>query len=306
MTHDHRLALPFALTVCCALVACDTEPVEDLDSVEAAEVPVVEAPAELATNEADADAGSAQFEAFGHVAVATVLATPWVEVAMKQHERQAPAEFEACARVFHGAEAITFGAHGESFEVYITGQLELDDASACGDMIDGSDEPVSAVVLDEDLFAVYRGELEPSRERLQALSSHEPKAGAGQPIWLTASALSMSGHHTPADAIELWVDLAQGVDAHAQVEFRDEGSATEIFGQATLGLSALRMSDDVAGLASAVSLAQSGKAMTVDIHASAEQMQTVAIEMASEAHADHGKHHGRSGGEVHFELRTSN
>ena len=296
MNVDRNLAaITLALTIC-PLFACDTQ--EEEPSVESS---VIESPTPVAPTPVAPTlvAPSTDYSAAGHIEIASVLATPWVKQAMATHDMELGAELDDCARVFEAAEAVTFGMKDEAFELYISGQLDIDAASACGDKIDGdADEPSAAVVLDADLFVIYRGELEPSRARLNALLTLDPTPNKDQPIWLTGSALSFADK-TPVEGVQIWANPAQGLEAHVQVDFQDAQTATELFGQATLGLTALRMSNDVGELASAVDLKSSGQTMTADIHVTQAQIESVLTEIATDTAAaeDSG---------VHVELHTSN
>lgn len=305
------IAITLALALC-PMLACDTEevgdPVESVSDEPASESPTSVAPTAGATAEREGhaaiDEASGDYTAVGHVEIARVRGVPWVADFMTKHHRDFDPMFESCAKVFHDAEAVTFGLADDRFEIYVTGDLDLDEASACGDKID-VDRPASAIVLDEDLFVLYRGDIEPDRARLEGLLARDPEPNAKHPIWMTGSAVSLS-HASPVEHVQMWADPSKGLDAQAKVVFADEAKAAEIYGQATLGLTALRMSEHASELASAVDLDSSGDTMTVEIHATEDQMTEVLTEVIVAGHAHHGhmppgaKEHG-----VHVEFHTT-
>lgn len=254
--------------------------------------------------EAPGGGGPIDYRAVGHVDIDAVKTAPWMKGALKDGKLEVHGELGACEDVVQKAKTVTFGAKEDAFEVYIGGSFGADEANACADFIDakvaaeagrldGKPKP-EATLLAEGVFVVFGGGLTPSRDRLEDLMDADPSSG--QPMWVTAN---MTGKGKPVERFEAWADPTKGMKAHAEVVFADEAKASEIYGQAVLGLTAMRMSDEVGELASAVDLDSSGKSMTAEVSLSTAQMKTLVAKSQArhEAHADfHARHHGGKGG----------
>ncbi len=263
-------------------------------------------------------ARSVDYRAVGHVQLSAVTRAPWIASAKKDDMLQLDAALGPCADLVRTADALTFGAKEDAFEVYVEGSFDSAAANACADHIDaevaagrvprrdGRPKP-EATLLADGLFVVFGGDLTPSRDRLDALSAASPSPG--QPMWVTVD-MRDKGH--PVEHVEAWADPSKGLSAHAQVTFADEQKAAEIYGKATLGLTALTLSDEVGDLASAVDLSSSGKSMTAKVQLSAAQMKTLVAKGKArhEAHAKFGHHpHGPGHGDhepgIRIEFKTA-
>lgn len=291
-----------ALLLTGMMAGCDGESV-DVDPIDADRVA-----ADAADDEpADADsltATPADAHLVGHVDLDALLSAPWVAEAMKDATLTMDAKLGACADVLRQADSVTFGGKKEeSFEAYLVGSFDAAAANACSDHIDAEvarhatrlerHPKPEAILLADGVFVVFGGNLTPSRDRLETLLAADPSAG--QPMWVTAST---TGHGGPVDRVKAWADPAKGLRVHAEVVFADEQKAAEIYGKANLGLAAMSMSDEVGELASAVTLASKGKAMTAEIELTDEQMKTV----VAKGKARHHARHGRDGASVSIEV----
>lgn len=315
MTSSRPLLSLAALLLAGSVAGCDTES-SDLESRDAELSDVESAAAEAPAAESPAVASLAarlvDHRVAGRVDVRAVLGAPWLAGALEEGELVADTKqelgrkFGACADVLWQADSITFGAKDEAFEVYVEGAFEAADANACSDHIDtelgrhaerleGHPKP-EAVLLAEGVFVVFGGELTPSRERLAGLQAADPSGG--EPLWVLAN-LAGEGH--PVEQVAAWANPAKGVRAHAEVVFTDAQKASEIYGKATLGLTALSLSGEVGELASAVELGSSGKTMTANVELTQDQIGALVThakakhEAHFELHGGHGHEHGDSG-----------
>lgn len=248
----------------------------------------------------------------GHVDIAALSSAPWAKEMLEDGALEVDGELGSCADVLRDASAITFGVQEQAFEVYLQGSFDAAEANACAELIDakvaaapehldGKPTP-EATLLADDVFVVFGGDLGPSRDRLQALLDADPSSG--QPLWVVADT---SDTGKKVDHVALWADPSGGLEAHAALVFADEAEATELYGQAMLGLTALRLSDEVGELASAVSLSSSGAVITADLSLDTAQMETLVAKGKAHARAraevrdHHGSHGEGSGLEIHIE-----
>lgn len=251
----------------------------------------------------DADmpgASDADYRAVGHLDLAAVKRTSWLKDALGDDALELPG-LDACGDVLRQAKAITFGAGEDAFEVYVRGPIDAAAANACGDQIDAemstkargsASEPTpEATMLADDLFVVFAGDLTPSRSRLRSLLSVDPSPKGDQPIWMVATA---DGKDDPVSHVQAWADPSKGLDAHVEVQFDDAAKASEVYGQAMLGLAALRLSDEAGALASAVDLDSSGDTVTAELHATPTQLEAL---MKASTGKTKGK--GKSGASIH-------
>lgn len=286
-----------ALLVAGTLAGCDQESVDvELSGADRVAAEAVDDetpdPAHLIATPGDA-------HAVGHVDLAAIMAAPWLTEAMKAATLDADGKLGACADVLRSAQSVTFGVtKDESFEAYVVGSFDAAAANACGDHIDAEvarhatrigDRPKpEAVLLADDVFVVFGGDLTPSRERFDDLRAADPSGG--QPLWILART---PGEGHPVEQVRAWASPAEGLRVHAEVVFGSEEKAAEVFGKANLGLAAMSMSDEVGELASAVDLRASGKAITAEVDLTAAQMKTVAAKAEARHHAWHdGERHG--------------
>lgn len=230
----------------------------------------------VAATGCDSDTASPDnYRVVAHADVAALLASPLVADAMKKDKAELSAELGACGDLVATATGVTVGANEDAFELYVAGKFTAKQAKACTDHIaaelakDGgasADERVDTAQLGDGLFAVYRGPAKPSRSRLAALHAADPSpARTKQPMWFVAHDDANKGE---VEHVEGWASMARGLDAHVEVHFDSATAAAEIYGQAALGLAAMRMSDEMGEFAKLVKVSSGGDTLTAEFHAS--------------------------------------
>ena len=234
--------------------------------------------APLATGcDSESTESAMDYHAVGHVDIAAARSAPWVQSALGTHAIDLPAELGACASLVSAATSVTAGVGADAYEVYVSGSFDSDDADACADLIEkkaaehrskrkgSKPKPKpNAVLLDKDLFAIYGGALAPSRARMESLLASDPSP-SGSPIWAVAQ--DHGTKHDPIAAVQAWADTSKGLTAHVDVQFDSEAQATELYGKAMLGLTAMQLSGEASELAKTVSLSSRGDTLTADLHA---------------------------------------
>lgn len=231
----------------------------------------------------DSDAASpANYRLVAHADVAALMASPLVADAMKKDKAELTAELGACGDLVSSATGVTVGANDDAFELYVAGKFTAKQAKACTDHIEAqiakdggakdgggsADEHVDTAQLGDGLFAVYRGPAKPSRSRLAALHAADPSpTRTKQPMWFVAHDDANKGE---VEHVEGWASMSRGLDAHVEVHFDSATAAAEIYGQAALGLAAMRMSDEMGELAKAVKVTSGGDTVTAEFHASTD------------------------------------
>ncbi|MCB9717553.1 MAG: hypothetical protein H6712_27140 [Myxococcales bacterium] len=265
------------------------------------------------TTACDAEAPGAapiDYRAVGHVDLDAVKGAPWMKDALKDGKLEVDGQLGPCADVIQQTQALSFGANEDAFEVYLEGSFDAAQANACIDHLDahvatrpprGDHPKPEATLMAEGVLVVFGGDLTPSRDRLDGLLAADPSGG--QALWIAAN---MKGKEQPIESVVAWADPSKGLSAHAELRFVDEAKAAETYGKATLGLTALSLSDEVGDLASAVSLGSSGKSLSADLSLSPKQMKTL-VAKGKERHQAHARFHaghpphGESGVEIRFE-----
>lgn len=229
----------------------------------------------------EAPPSASDFRAIAHVDIAAVTSSPWVKDAMGSGSLDLDADLGACADMVRAAESVTVGANDDGFEVYVIGKFDASKANACSDFIDkkvaeakkkGKSmkmEP-EAVLLDKDLFVVHGGAVTPTDARLESLLDADPSP-KGTSMWVVAQPDAKKSKE-PVEYIRAWANVSKGFDAHAELQFKEESKATELYGKATLGLTALQLSGEAPELADAVKLGRAGDTLTADVHADTKTM----------------------------------
>jgi hypothetical protein len=265
----------------------------------------------LAAAGCDSDTASpANYRLVAHADVAALLASPLVADAMKKDKVDLSAELGPCGDLVTSATAVTVGANEDAFELYVAGKFTAKQSKACIDHIEAelakdkgasADERVDTLQLGDGLFAVYRGPAKPSRSRLAALHAADPSpARTKPPMWFVAHDDANKGE---VEHVEGWASMTRGVDAHVEIHFDSATAAAEVYGQAALGLAAMRMSDEMGELAKAVKVSSGGDTLTAEFHASNEVLRKVLADrkVAGKLEAERGGQ-GKSGATVSIEL----
>ncbi|MEM7156066.1 MAG: hypothetical protein AAF799_24650 [Myxococcota bacterium] len=277
-TKRHALTLSL-LVLAAPLSACDAETPTDVD-----------------------------YRAIGHVDLAEVKKAPWMEKAMLDAKLDDKGELGACGDVLRQAESVTFGVGEDTFEAYIKGPIAANTANACSEFIDAKvaeetakgdhdDHPTpEATLVADGVFAVFGGNLTPSTARLRQLEGSAPVSG--KPAWFTAT---IDEKDSPVSHVEAWANFDKGLDAHVEAQFKDPAKAAELYGQATLGLVALRASGEMGELASVVDLDSDGDTITAEVHATPKQMEAFKA-MSEKRRGHHGHPHARKGSSVQFQV----
>lgn len=247
------------------------------------------------------------YRAIGHVDLGEVQKTPWIKKAMLDGKLDDNGELGPCGDVLRAAESITFGVGEDTFEAYIKGPIAANTANECSEFIDAKvaeetakgrdhdDHPTpEATLVAEGVFAVFGGNLTPSTARLRHLEGSAPVSG--KPAWFTAS---IDDKESPVSHVEAWANFDKGLDAHVEAKFKDPAKAAELYGQATLGLVALRASGEMSELASVVDLDSNGDTITAEVHATPKQMEAFQA-MSEKRHGHHGPH--KKGKAVQFKV----
>lgn len=277
----------FALTAAAPLAACDAEVPEELD-----------------------------YQAVGHLDVVQLQKAAWIEQAITTAAIDSKSELGPCVDVLSGATAITFGAGEDTFEAYLRGTIDPTTANGCSDHLEAATQgeegrQPEAVMLADDLFVVFAGDFTPSEARLERMQASAP--AAGKPAWLVTT---VNEKDSPIKRLQAWATVNKGLDAHVDVQFNDGAKATEMYGQANLGLAAMRLSDDTGDLASMITLEQDGKKISADVRATPKQLEKMK-KLASEhkgrdaedvkafkAKVGHGKH--KRGPGIHVQIGSAN
>lgn len=270
----------------------------------------------------DPDSGpvAGEFKVAGHVKLDEALGTSWIQAAIKADGGDLAKELKACADVLAQTKTVTFGAAENSFEVYLQGSIKEAAANACADLIDAEVGKKSksskkakpgkgsadkrptpeAMMLGKNLFVVFGGNVTPSPARLQHLLGMDPSPKA-QPLWVVATSDVKDG---PVAGVQGWADFKDGLDAHVAIRFDGATKASEIYGQAQLGLVALRMSGELGDMASAVNLATKDDTLNIEISATPKQLQTLFEAGKARAKVKHGKHGKHGSGSLHIEVKA--
>jgi hypothetical protein len=264
-----RLA-PLALAaLTCALGGCDSEPGSTLD-----------------------------YEAVAHVEIQDLAKAPWIASALKAKPTGDAAEFAVCQDALLSAESLTVGTGNHAFELYLQGSLDRTAIDGCVDALEEAKRKAPAAKtkmqtrtkwLAADLFAISGAEgtaPTPSAARLESLLASDPTpAATPSSAWLVAR--DDEGKESIAH-VEAWADVAKGLDAHVDVEFDSTAEATKIYGQAMLGMTAMRASGEAKELLDAVKLSSGGDTLTLDVHATAKQLATVGAKISANASTTEG------------------
>lgn len=223
----------------------------------------------------DSDAAtSTDYRVVLHADVTALRASPLVAAALKDDALQIDGDLGACAELLRTATAVTVGADEGAFEVYVEGKFTAKAAKSCSEHVATqlaakgakTDARVDTTVVADGLFAVHRGPAKPSRARMTSLRSADPSPGK-QAAWLVAHD---DDDKDEVEHVEAWISAGKAIDAHLDVHFDSATAATEIYGQAAIGLTALRLSSEMGELAKAISVSSAGDTLTAEFHASNE------------------------------------
>lgn len=254
--------------------------------------------------DSDMAASPMDYRTVAHLELGTMGSTPWIKTVIDTKSLDLDGDLGPCADLVHTAKAVTIG-HGEAgFELYVQGKFDATKADACTDHIEKmvdkhekkSGEPKpdpEGVVLAADLFAVYAGTMSPSRKRLKSLLASDPSPG-GQSMWVVAQPDVKHGDN-PVAYIQAWADTSKGLNAHAEVQMADETVATELYGKAMLGVTALQLSGEADEVAKGISLAHNGDTLTADFKAQPKILQKLFKDGASKRAKAKGKGKGKGG-----------
>jgi len=254
----------------------------------------------LAGCDTDESAAPLDYKAVAHVDLDAASSAPWVKalIADTKFDIDPDGKLGPCAAVLDAATAITGGGSEDEFEVYISGNFDADETEACIDFAEDKaakrtkkrrhDNP-EFVMLSSDLIAVHSDTVAPSRSRMESLLASDPSP-SGQPMWVIAQPDGKKGKQQVSH-VQAWASTAGGLDVQAQVEFADEAQATELYGKAMLGLTALQLSGEVA-LADGLNLDRSGDTLS----ASVKLTPKVITKLVKETKEEHSIRHGHSEG----------
>lgn len=239
----------------------------------------------------DSDATSAsEYRVVAHADLSALARAPFVTDAMKKDAFQIGGDLGPCEALVRSASAVTLGADEGAFEIYIEGKFTAKAAAACRDHVAAelrtkgtkADERFETTLVAEGLFAVHRGVAKPSRARMTALLGADPSPGK-QALWMVAHD---DDDKDEIEHIEAWASVAKGFDAHLTAHFDSAKAATELYGQAMLGLTALRLSGELGELAKAVSLSSGGDTITAELHASSDLVRKLMADASVRAKVD--------------------
>ena len=292
MTASHRPLAPLALALAaaCAIGGCDQEPGSTMD-----------------------------YEAVVHVEIGTLTKVPFVAKALKESTVDGDVDLSVCRDALLSADALTVGTGNRTFELYLSGTLDKTAVDTCHAALEDahrkshgkadakSTKKVEVHWLSPTLFAIVGAEGTPpvpSKARLQSLLANDPTPTTANPSALWVVARDDEGKKDVSH-VEAWADVTKGLDLHADVEFDSITDATKIYGQAMLGLSALKAAGELGDMSDAVSLSHGGDTLTVEVHATRKQLEGLATKISSEhSKGPHRKHGGDSHG-VSIRIGTS-
>ncbi len=253
--------------------------------------------------DSEAPTSATDYRAIAHVDLDAAGSAPWVKKAIGTDSLDIGGDLGPCADIVDAATSVTVGHKEGEFEVYVTGKLEADKADACADHIEkmakksskhrSGDEP-EAVILDDDLFAIYHGTT-PSRARFETLLAADPSP-SGKPMWVVAQPDAKTTK-APFSYVQAWADTAKGFNAHVDVQLKDETTATELYGKAMLGLAAVQMSGEADELVKGLKLSNRGDTLTADMHVSPKDMTSIISKGQAKAKARVEPHDGEGKGE---------
>jgi hypothetical protein len=253
-------------------------------------------------------ASAADYRIVAHADVGALLAAPWVAEAMKRDKIDLSGDLGPCVDLVTGASAITLGANDDAFEVYVEGKFTAKQSKACIDHIEAetakkgasAGDKVDTIQLGDGLLAIYRGPAKPSRSRLTALQAADPSpARTKQPLWFVAHDDAKKGD---VEHVEGWASTTKGFDAHVEVHFDSAAAAAEVYGQAALGLAAMRMSDEMGDLAKAIKVSNGGNSLNAEFHASHELIRKLVETRSVEGKVVSETGDGKPGASVSIEL----
>lgn len=265
----------------------------------------------------DVEPGSAfEYDTVARLDLDALRGSPWAKD-MFQHGRvQISVDgSHDCEALVDDIDAVTLGTGNDRVEIYMEGSFSTKAIDACVDAVRDDfskkktkrgEKPRSlkSKTLGNGTFAVVIGAgalPTPSRDRLSDLLDADPSP-SDQPIWFTAR---------PGDAsedvryVEGWLDPKKGLDAHVGVEFVDDALAAKTGAEATMFLTAMRLSDETSALAKAVALETSGGTISADVQASSDTMKAFMKASSMKASgkgmtADEAKKHAKGRGSVSF------
>lgn len=258
----------------------------------------------------DSDTSSpADYRIVAHADIGALKAAPWIADAMKGDKIDLSGDLGACAPLVLDATAVTLGVNEDAFEVYVEGKFTAKQATACADHVATTlvkkgakaDEKVETAQLGDGLFAVYRGAFKPSRTRLKGLVAADPTPAGKQALWVVAHDDANKGE---VEHVEAWATAGKGLDAHVEVHFDSAKAAAEIYGQAAMGLAALRLSDDMGDLAKAISVSSGGDTVTAEIHASNDLVRKLMAESRVKGKVDASSRDDEHGSSFSVELEA--
>lgn len=279
MTVSHVRLAPLALAAACALAGCDQDSGSTMD-----------------------------YEAVVHVEVAEITKVPFVAKAIADSSMHGDTDLESCRDAVLSADALTVGTGNGAFELYLTGALDkaaIDDCQAAIESAkversgDASKMTTKTHWISPTVFAVVGAEGTlpvPSEVRLDGLRANDPTPTTAAPSELWVVARDDAGKKQVSH-VQAWADMSKGIDAHVDVEFDSVTDATKIYGQAMLGLSALRASGEIGDFGDAIALSHGGDTLTVDVHATKKQLDKIATKIQADkaAHGPSREKTGKSG-----------
>lgn len=228
-----------------------------------------------------------------------------------------------CEALVDDTDAVTLGTGNDRVEIYVEGSFSAKEVDACIDALrddfakqkpEKGEKPhtLKSKVLGNGMFAVVIGTgtlPTPSRDRLSDLLDADPSP-SDEPIWFTARPGDTS---EDVRYVEGWLNPKKGLDAHVGIEFADEALAAKTGAEATMFLTAMRLSDETSAMAKAVALDTSGSTISADVHATsdtmkafmkASSMKASGKGMTAEEAKKHAKEHGKGKGSVSFSFGT--
>lgn len=240
-----------------------------------------------------------------HIDVDAAKRAPWVAKELAGKDADIKKELGACADLYEDTDSITVGIDGNGDhrgEIYFEGNFDATGLDACSDFIADQiktkardpkkGDKVKTQRFGDDVFVITFGDVKPSKRRLDNLKAADPTPAGGQTMWVVARDKDGKG---PIDLVEGWGRIDTGLDLHAEVKFDDAAQATKIYGEAMLGLTALRLSGDAGFIADAVSASADGDTVTVDFAATPGMIEKVKTMGRAKAAA----HHGHGGSDHH-------
>ena len=273
----------------------------------------------------DVEPGSAfEYDTVAHLDLDALRSSPWAKGMFEDGNIQISVDgSHDCEALVDDTDAVTLGTGSDRVEIYLEGSFSSKEVDACIGALEDDfakkktekgEKPhkLKSKALGKGMFAVVIGTgtlPTPSRDRLSDLLDADPSP-SDEPIWFTGRP-DDSGEKVRY--VEGWLNPKKGFDAHVGIEFADEATAAKTGAEATMFLTAMRLSDDTSEMAKAVQLDASGNTLSADVHASsdtmkafmkASSMKASGKGMTAEEAKKHAKEHGKGTGSVSFSFGT--